>query len=187
MRVVSGMWRGRRLLSPEGDAVRPTTDRVKEALFSILGPRVRDAHVLDLCCGTGGLGIEALSRGAAHVKFVDADRRSLLLAGRNLNTCGAEAERYELVPGDALAYLQGVLPRLRAGSAPWIVLADPPYGAPLAGAIVQDLRADEPAEAFVAAVVEHGDARLFAEEAGPPWRLRNRRYGKTILTVLERG
>ena len=64
MRVITGSWRGRKLKSPSGQDIRPTTDRVKEAMFSMLGPAVADSLVIDLCCGAGGLGIEALSRGA---------------------------------------------------------------------------------------------------------------------------
>jgi len=82
MRVIAGMWKGRRLKSPSGDEVRPTTDRVKEALFNILGPDVRDCLFLDLCCGAGGLGIEALSRGAAGAVFIDLSRKSLALVLR---------------------------------------------------------------------------------------------------------
>ena len=89
MRVIAGQWKGRRLLSPVGSEVRPTTDRVKEALFNILGPRVSGAEVLDVCCGGGGLGIEALSRGARRAVFVDIAPQCLDLVRRNLKHCGA--------------------------------------------------------------------------------------------------
>lgn len=187
MRVVAGRWRGRRLASPRGDAVRPTTDRVKEAMFSILGPRVQDAEVLDLCCGSGGLGIEALSRGARRVDFVDQDRRSLLLVGRNLELCGAEPGTYALVPADAERHLGEHLPRLARGEDPWVLLSDPPYGTPLAAALLQTLLGTVPGRGFRMAIIEHGDPKLVPESREGPWRIRNRRYGKTILTVLERG
>ena len=90
MRVISGVHRGRRLLGPRGQALRPTSDRVKEALFSILGERTTGARVLDLYAGTGSIGIEALSRGAAHVTFVEADRMALRLVQSNLLHCGLE-------------------------------------------------------------------------------------------------
>lgn len=187
MRVVSGRWRGRRLKSPAGDHVRPTTDRVKEALFSIIGLRIRRALVLDLCCGSGGLGIEALSRGAGRVEFVDADRRSLLLAGENLATCGAERGTYEIVASDALRHLQEALPELRRSDQPWLILADPPYASGLVPDFWSALRADDPGPGFLMAVLEHGEAQRFPDEKGGPWRVRNRRYGATVLTVLERG
>ena len=90
MRVIAGLHRGRRLLGPRGQAIRPTSDRVKEALFSILGERTTGARVLDLYAGTGSIGIEALSRGAAHVTFVEADREALRLVHSNLQQCGLE-------------------------------------------------------------------------------------------------
>ena len=91
MRVIAGVHRGRRLLGPKGQAIRPTSDRVKEALFSILGDRTMGARVLDLYAGTGSIGIEALSRGAAHVTFVETDRVALRLVQANLQQCGFEA------------------------------------------------------------------------------------------------
>ena len=90
MRVIAGVHRGRRLLGPSGQAIRPTSDRVKEALFSILGERTTGARVLDLYAGTGSIGSEALSRGAAHVTFVEADRTALRLVQSNLQHCGLE-------------------------------------------------------------------------------------------------
>lgn len=187
MRVISGHWRGRRLPSPPGDRVRPTTDRVKEAMFSIIGPRVVDALVLDLCCGTGGLGIEALSRGARHVQFVDSDRRSLLLAGRNLEICGAQDGSFELVPAEAERHLQDLLEGGQAGSRPWLLLADPPYDGAVAPGLLQRLLAADPAAGPSLAIVEHRDPHLAPEFDAGAWRLRHRRYGQTILTVLERG
>ena len=91
MRVIAGLHRGRRLLGPRGQAIRPTSDRVKEALFSILGERTTGARVLDLYAGTGSIGIEALSRGASHVTFVETDREALRLVRSNLQQCGMEA------------------------------------------------------------------------------------------------
>ena len=77
MRIVGGEWRGRILKSPSWDGVRPTSDRLRETLFNILGPSIRGARVLDAYAGTGAIGIEALSRGAAWVCFVDSDRRAI--------------------------------------------------------------------------------------------------------------
>ena len=84
MRVIAGEAKGHRLLTPKGSHVRPTLDRVRESLFSILGPYLEDAQFLDLFAGTGANGIEALSRGAASCTFVDADPRSLQMTRRNL-------------------------------------------------------------------------------------------------------
>ena len=93
MRVIAGIHGGRRLVSPAGTDTRPTADRVREALFSILGPaRVEGARVLDLFAGSGALGIEALSRGAAEATFVDCDPRAIRAIRANLETLGLEAE-----------------------------------------------------------------------------------------------
>src|SRR5215217_1246585 len=92
MRVIAGRWRGRRLQAPAGAATRPTGDRVREALFSILGDRVVDARVLDLFAGSGALGIEALSRGAAEATFVDNAAPAIRAIGANLEALGADAE-----------------------------------------------------------------------------------------------
>jgi len=96
MRITGGVWRGRRLLAVPKSEVRPTTDMVREALFSILGDLLADAAVADLCCGSGALGLEALSRGAASVDFVDLAPTSLATARENLQRCGAEAGRWRL-------------------------------------------------------------------------------------------
>ncbi|MCP4573153.1 MAG: 16S rRNA (guanine(966)-N(2))-methyltransferase RsmD [bacterium] len=180
MRVVAGRWRGRRLNAPRGDAVRPTTDRVKEAVFSILGPDVADARVADLCCGAGSLGIEALSRGAAYAVFVDRDRRSLTAVQKNLEACGADPAHYRLVASDAAAWLEDV----PVGDGPWLVLADPPYGvgviAELAGILAR-----RRAEGVVATVVLEHDRDDEPRPAG--WDADSRRYGESHITILRPG
>ena len=130
MRVIAGEYKGRRLQAPPGDAVRPTPDRVREALFSILGARVEGATVLDLFAGSGALGIEALSRGAASAVFVDDDPRAVDAIERNLSEIGADGE---VKRRDALAFLAQTPARFD------LVFADPPYSsAPeLAGALTE--------------------------------------------------
>lgn len=115
MRVVAGEWRGRRLKAPPG--VRPTADRVKEALFSILGDRVAGARVLDLFAGSGALGIEALSRGAAHGTFVEQDPAVLAVLRTNL----PDSERATVERGSAVVHLRG------ASAQYDLVFLDPPY------------------------------------------------------------
>src|SRR5215208_1251328 len=89
MRIVAGRWRGRRLEAPAGSAVRPTSDRVREAWMSIVNASLPDARVLDLFAGTGALGLEALSRGAAHVDFVESAATSLRILRQNVDALGA--------------------------------------------------------------------------------------------------
>src|SRR5919199_5554846 len=88
MRVIAGSLKGRRLKTPTWDGLRPTSDKLRETLFNILAPRIDGARVLDGFAGTGALGIEALSRGASHVTFVDSDRRAQQLIAENLAHCG---------------------------------------------------------------------------------------------------
>ena len=109
MRIVAGRWGGRRLTTPRGAAVRPTADRVREALFSILGDFVQDARVLDLFAGSGALGLEALSRGAASATFVDSAAASVAAVKANLEALGGEAE---VRRADALRFLRAAPGRL---------------------------------------------------------------------------
>ena len=120
MRIISGSARGRKLVSPEGMDVRPTTDKVKESLFNIIQFELADASVLDLFAGTGQLGLEALSRGAAKAVFVDSSKKSLATVKRNVDLCGF-ADRARLVPSDAFSYLA------RAEETFDFVFLDPPY------------------------------------------------------------
>lgn len=122
-RVITGRWRGMRLETPEGDHTRPTSDRMKEALFSIIGDRVWDARVLDLFAGSGQIGIEALSRGARCVVFCDSSRIAGKVLKRNLSRLGAgiEADIYGLPA-------QKLLKRLALdGSVFDLIYLDPPW------------------------------------------------------------
>ena len=180
MRVIAGQWKGRRLLSPVGSEVRPTTDRVKEALFNILGPRVSGAEVLDVCCGGGGLGIEALSRGARRAVFVDIAPQCLDLVRRNLKHCGAADAAWLTLRKDALDFLGALKREPPAG--PWLLLADPPYASGLAELILLQTRLLAGCAGFVAAAVEH-ESRLDGSVFGGRATM-TRRYGKSGLTIV---
>jgi 16S rRNA (guanine(966)-N(2))-methyltransferase RsmD len=121
MRVIAGRLKGRRLESPDWEGLRPTSDKLRETLFNILAPRIEGARVLDGYAGTGAVGIEALSRGAAHVTFVDHDRRAARLIVANLAACGVEGG-YTIDTGD----LAGVVQRYEEGAFD-LVWLDPPY------------------------------------------------------------
>jgi 16S rRNA (guanine966-N2)-methyltransferase len=125
VRVIGGEARGRRLATPPGRRVRPTSDRVREALFSILADRVPGAFVLDLFAGSGALAVEALSRGAARAVLVERDRKVARVAASNLERAGV-ADRATLVRGDAAAFC-----RDPSGGPFTIVLCDPPYTTPM--------------------------------------------------------
>jgi 16S rRNA (guanine966-N2)-methyltransferase len=182
VRVVAGRWRGRRLEAPAGDAARPTTDRVKEALFSILGRRVEAAHVVDLCCGSGGLGIEALSRGAAYVDFVDAAPASLAAVEKNLQACRAEPSRYRVWRAEAAGWLDRQDADLPAQV---LLIADPPYADALAGELWGRFLRRAASDRLVLAVLEHRPDRVL-DPPPPGWIRRDKRYGATGLAILER-
>jgi 16S rRNA (guanine(966)-N(2))-methyltransferase RsmD len=120
MRVIGGQFKGRRLKPPTWEGLRPTSDKLRETLFNILAPRIAGARVVDGFAGTGALGIEALSRGAAHVTFVEQNRRALALIRENLAACGVD-QSYTIEHGDVAAVL-----RHAAGTFD-LVLLDPPY------------------------------------------------------------
>jgi 16S rRNA (guanine(966)-N(2))-methyltransferase RsmD len=122
MRIIAGALKGRRLVSPRWPGLRPTSDRLRETLFDILGARVTDATVLDAYAGTGAVGIEALSRGAAHVTFVERDPRALGLIAENLARCGV-ASGYAIIRADA-----GRLEPSEVAGRFDLILIDPPYG-----------------------------------------------------------
>jgi 16S rRNA (guanine966-N2)-methyltransferase len=134
-RIVSGAWGGRRLTLPKDPRVRPTAERVREAWLSILGPDIMDANVLDLCAGSGALGLEALSRGARHATFVDLSAPSLDAIRRNIDTLGA-GTRATVRRADAVRFVTG----LDAATFD-VALADPPFSTDLAARIAERFRA----------------------------------------------
>jgi 16S rRNA (guanine966-N2)-methyltransferase len=123
MRIVAGRWGGRRIAAPKGDATRPTSDRVREAIFSALGD-VGGARTLDLFAGTGALGLEALSRGAATVTLVERDRRALAILRDNVAGLEASAEEAVIVGAPARTALRTARER---GDEYDLVFLDPPY------------------------------------------------------------
>lgn len=176
MRVIAGELKGQRLVAPRGWKVRPTSDRVREAIFSALGERVEGARVLDLYCGTGALAIEALSRGAAGAVLVDRDTRPAL---GNVQRLGL-GERAELVRADVVRWLGQVSAGPEAGSFD-LVFVDAPYR--LADRVAQDLNTHLPGVLAEGgrAVIESGARRPLQIDALKP--LRQRRYGAADVSI----
>lgn len=175
MRIIAGNARGLRLVSPPGNQVRPTLDRVREALFNIIAPGIIDASFLDLFAGSGANGIEALSRGAASAVFVDSNAQAHTCIRKNLETTrlgqGATLLRYSL-PGE-LAKITGCYD---------VIFADPPYDFAefdtLLSAIVEaGLLADGGQ-----VIVEHSSFKTLPDEAATLTCGRRRRYGKCTLS-----
>ncbi len=190
MRITAGRHRGRTIAAPEDESVRPTQDRVRESLFNILlqgriaaedGPLVEEAAVLDACAGSGALGLEALSHGAAHVVFLDSDLSALECARRNLKSLGEEAHATLLQANVCRPPLRE---KVRGGPGPRdLVFLDPPYRSGLAPAALQALAAAGWLKPGALAVVELDRRESFPLPAGFAL-LDERHYGRTRLLFL---
>jgi 16S rRNA (guanine966-N2)-methyltransferase len=147
MRIIAGTLKGRRLDAPDWSGLRPTSDRLRETLFNVLAPRIVGARFLDAYAGTGAVGIEALSRGASHVTFVERDPRAARLIEQNLARCGVQ-DRYAIIRAGFAGAAQRLTDPFQ------ILFLDPPYGA---GELIAALGA--------AAALVAGDALLIVEHA----------------------
>src|SRR5689334_6298135 len=141
MRIIAGTLKGRRLKTPAWDGLRPTSDKLRETLFNIVAPRIDGARVLDVFAGTGAVGLEAVSRGAAQVVFIESNRRAVELVRANVELCGV-ADRCAIIRDAAERALEDEI----AGDPFDLVMLDPPYDyQPLAavlGAAAQHLAAE---------------------------------------------
>ncbi|HEY3935076.1 MAG TPA: 16S rRNA (guanine(966)-N(2))-methyltransferase RsmD [Gemmatimonadales bacterium] len=168
-RIVSGRWGGRRLTVPRDRTVRPTAERVREAWLNILSPRLAGAAVLDLCAGSGALGLEALSRGAGHATFVELHAGPLIALRANIAALDAGSST-TVARGDAIRFVGALRP-----GAYDVVLADPPFASDLAQRII-DAWHDVPFAAVLA--VEHSRQREFAG-------VHTRHWGDIAVSFLE--
>lgn len=183
MRVIAGNYRGRRLYGPRTERLRPTSDRVREALFSILGNRLPHSRFLDLYAGTGAVGIEALSRGADHVTAVESNRDAVTLLQRNKQLCQIGQE-LTIHPHAVEQFIR----RPDDWDGPYdVVFADPPYAET---ATFSSLLSESMSAALFAEdawlIVEHGEKTATPMALGPTTLRRHYHYGDTTLSVYSR-
>ena len=178
MRVITGSARGRRLKELEGMETRPTTAKVKESLFSIIQFDIEGRRVLDLFAGTGQLGIEALSRGAAECVFVDQRSDAVELIRENVKLCGLESAA-RIRKGDALAYL-------RSGEKFDLIFLDPPYAADLLDQALEQITRFDICRGHGIIIAESAADHTLPPVQEPYSLYREYRYGKIKLTVYHR-
>ena len=177
MRIIAGTHRGRRIDAPLGTSTRPTSDRVRENAFNLVAPWVEEASVLDLFAGSGAMGLEALSRGAAHATFVESDPEACLTINRNLDKLGLEAAT--VLCQDALTALRA---DARAGTRYDLVLLDPPYKrfSSLQNAMISHLpEILAPGGLLLVETAANEEPEL------PLAKRTSRRYGSTRLTLFD--
>ncbi|MBQ1705632.1 MAG: 16S rRNA (guanine(966)-N(2))-methyltransferase RsmD [Clostridia bacterium] len=181
MRIITGIAKGKRLQTPEGLHTRPTAERVKESIFSIIQWDLEGREVLDLFGGSGQLGLEALSRGAKHCVIVDGDRSAQRAIEANIRTCGFE-KSCTLIKGDAFSYLQR-----QKKAAFHIIFLDPPYGGAILNRALEEIcRIDILAEGGII-VCESGETDELTPVA-PPYRvLRQYHYSHSNVITITKG
>ena len=178
MRIIAGTAKGRRLKGPVGRATRPTPDRVRESVFSILGDRVPGSRVLDLFAGTGAMGLEALSRGAEKTVFVEKDPAALRVLESNVSACGF-GERSIVVPSAVDRFLM----RGDFGGGFDLVFADPPYGGEEGSLTLMALSKRAKSLPGSLVVLEHAPGDPVIQPPDLPV-IDSRKYGNTALTFF---
>ncbi|MBI1847011.1 MAG: 16S rRNA (guanine(966)-N(2))-methyltransferase RsmD [Candidatus Rokubacteria bacterium] len=183
MRVIAGTLKGRRLVAPRGATTRPTADQVRIALLDTLAPWLPGARVLDLFAGAGGVGFEALSRGAAQATFVERDARALAALRENVEALGVAAQA-QVIRGDVARTVE----RLGARGARFdVIFLDPPYAGDAVAAALEALAAAGVLAPGGVVVAQHFTKRPPADAVGALRAFRTRRFGETTLTFFGAG
>lgn len=171
MRVIAGTLKGRKLETPEWEGLRPTSDKLRETLFNVLAPRIAGARVMDGYAGTGAVGIEAISRGASHVTFVEQDYRAAALIASNLKKCGI-SDGYAIIQASVLQAIRGLPPFD-------VILLDPPYASDVHDALphVGDIVKPDGV-----VILEHATRTETPAAAGRLVRVRELKSGDSALT-----
>ncbi len=181
IRIISGERKGKNLFTVPGIATRPTSNRVRESVFQILGSRVLNARVLDLFAGTGALGIEALSRGAEFVLFVDYDRKPVSVIRKNLKICRYESHAKVL----QLDLLKGSKWLTALGTQFGLAFMDPPYRQQAIPSMLDCLHENKTLSPDALVVAEHGTAEPPLEIKAPFCLKDQRKYGKTLVSFID--
>lgn len=180
MRIITGKLKGRKLKTPKSYDIRPTSDRVKEAIFSILDPYIHeDTVIVDLFCGTGNMGLEALSRGAKKVYFSDTSRESILLTKENITYCGV-LDQAIIFSGDFKQNIKRIQEKID------IFILDPPYSAGLMLQSLQRIAASEALKDEGIVLCEHTSREALPESVGSLYFLKTRRYGSKSVTLYQK-
>ncbi len=180
MRIIAGRFKGKRLLGPSGDGIRPTPNKVKEALFSIIGSHITDARVADLYAGTGAIGIEALSRGAHHVSFIDSNQKALALLQKNLDLCQLTSQVSIHRTAVERFLHQGAQPHFTYD----VLFADPPYSLDVSTELLPSIASSDTIHAQSLVILEHSSKAVIPQSLAPLTLHRQYRYGDTTLSVF---
>lgn len=179
MRIIAGDFKGRRLLSPDDYQIRPTTDKVKEAMFSIVSPWIEGSVCADLFSGTGNLGLEAISRGAAECFFCDNSGKSINIIKKNIEHCRA-GNKARIIPGDYLKALS----RIRETEEKIdIFFLDPPYEAGYYEKCFASIRDMSLLAEGGLIVAEHRDSLILPDDMSGFEKIKERKYGTVVLSI----
>lgn len=183
MRIIAGEFRGRRLQTPKGRNIRPTSDRVREAIFNVVAARTMGAKVLDLFAGTGALGLEALSRGASRAVFVDQDLEAARLIEENIRLLGV-ADRTVVMHRAILPSLTILAAHSTKAPGFDLIFLDPPYGLNLVQDVLQRLTDLRLVTSTALAVAEHHRKDAIPVQCGRWQKTKERRYGDTLISYF---
>lgn len=181
MRIITGQYKGRRLKTLEGMTVRPTSDRMRERLFNILAPRIEGARFADVCAGSGAVGIEALSRGAAHVTFIESARKATSVISENLRHCGITKD-FKFIARDAVAAMKYLAYEKQQFD---IIYFDPPYDSPIYSPVLWQIAKNDLLAEDGIVIVEHRRQLPLAPNYDDLRPFRELPQGDSVLTFFQ--
>lgn len=179
MRIIAGKYRGHQLVAFKADHIRPTTDRVKETLFNQIQFDIAGARVLDLFCGTGNLGLEALSRDAVFCTFVEKNPKSLTITRQNIEKLKVPASEYKIINMDVIAFLKSY-----KGEPFDIILADPPFTQKMAHSVVEAASQSEAFGPNTLMAIESEQKERMDDEYGDLFRYKTKEFGDKYLSMF---